>query len=638
MYKVSLAAVNVPEETYPMMFDALQAGKIGQSEYIAEFENAVAKYVGANHCIAVSNGTMADAVAVAALKATGRIKPVVVPALTFIAQPNSVRYNGLPIEFADIKEDWTMDLRNVPEDWIIFGTDLMGRLMINRTDIEDACFAKGTQIKTIRGDKGIEDIKEGDLVLTRNGYERVTRSWKTGTKKVIRKLGITATPDHPFITKLGSKRLDVLNVSDIIYVWNEKRLCIEERHISDIQNPFFELKGYIFTRTQKTIQKVFRAPFMFRYGLTILGKYLMDFMSTIKTRIPLIMTYPILSYSTLPSTLQDTLMIPERLKNCSKTLSWQELEQQNGTEILHSKTLELRAERKVGKKENRLLRFVIIAKKNTKHFIQISLNFVAGIVKARVDTYNLTVESTHEFFANNVLVHNCESFGTSFYGQRAGTLGTLGTFSFFPSHTISTGEGGAIVTDDPELANLCRSIRAHGSVSSDPMNKFHFPNFGFNARMCSLQAVLGIALMKHIDEYVSKRRENFLLMKAALGGFDERPGEEVVPHGYPIEFASEEARDVAMRNILEASIECRKFFSCIPMEEQQYKSFRYLGEGHFPVASHVAHTHLYVPCHQNLSKIDVYWVIDTVLNQKGIVKKSGQPKWQPWTKQKEAQV
>jgi dTDP-4-amino-4,6-dideoxygalactose transaminase len=74
------------------------------------------------------------------------------------------------------------------------------------------------------------------------------------------------------------------------------------------------------------------------------------------------------------------------------------------------------------------------------------------------------------------------------------------------------------------------------------------------------------------------------------------------------------------------------------MEEQQYKSFRYLGEGHFPVASHVAHTHLYVPCHQNLSNIDVYWVIDTVQNQKGIVKKIGQPKWQLLTKQKEAQV
>jgi perosamine synthetase len=306
---------------------------------------------------------MADAVAVAALKATGRAKPVVVPALTFIAQPNSVRYNGLPIEFADIKEDWTLNTSNVPNEWIIFGTDLMGRQMIGRMDIEDAC----------------------------------------------------------------------------------------------------------------------------------------------------------------------------------------------------------------------------------------------------------------------------ESFGTSFYGQRAGTFGTLGTYSFFPSHTISTGEGGAIVTDDPDLAKLCRSIRAHGSVSSDPLDKFHFPNFGFNARMCSLQAVLGVALMKHIDEYVSKRRVNFRLMKIALGGFEERPGEDIVPHGYPIEFVSEEARDVAMRNILEASIECRKLFSCIPMEEQQYKSFRYLGEGHFPVASHVAHTHLYVPCHQNLSNNDVSYIVDTVLNQKGIVKKNDLQKSQSWT-------
>jgi dTDP-4-amino-4,6-dideoxygalactose transaminase len=67
------------------------------------------------------------------------------------------------------------------------------------------------------------------------------------------------------------------------------------------------------------------------------------------------------------------------------------------------------------------------------------------------------------------------------------------------------------------------------------------------------------------------------------------------------------------------------------MEEQQYKSFRYLGEGHFPVASHVAHTHLYVPCHQNLSNDDVSYVVDIVLLQKGIVKKNDLQKSQSWT-------
>jgi perosamine synthetase len=207
----------------------------------------------------------------------------------------------------------------------------------------------------------------------------------------------------------------------------------------------------------------------------------------------------------------------------------------------------------------------------------------------------------------------CESFGSKYEGKFAGTHGFIGTYSFFPSHTISTGEGGAIVTNNSDIDRLCRSIRAHGTVSKDPMDKFHFPNFGFNARMSSLNAVLGIALMLHVEEYVAKRRENFHLMQSKLGGFYERDEEQIVPHGYPVEFESETARDAAMHNILDAGIECRKFFSCIPLEEEQYITI-----GCFPVASHISHTHLYVPCHQNMTEENVKYVCEIVLNQKGI--------------------
>jgi perosamine synthetase len=208
----------------------------------------------------------------------------------------------------------------------------------------------------------------------------------------------------------------------------------------------------------------------------------------------------------------------------------------------------------------------------------------------------------------------CESFESRTDGKAAGTFAELGTYSFFPFHTISTGEGGAIVTNDPELDRLCRSIRAHGSISTDPMDKFHFPHPGFNARLTSLQAVLGISLMKHVDEYIRQRRYIFSLLQSVLGGFYERPGEEIVPHGYPVEFVSESARDAAMQKILAAGIECRKFFSCIPLEEKSY-----LTGGRFPVATHISHTHLYLPCHQNMVADDARYMLDVVLEQQGRV-------------------
>lgn len=366
MYKISFSAVNVPDETYPLMESALRQKKIGQTELIEEFEEAIANYVGARFCVAVANGTLADAVAIAAMKAHIRTqRRVLVPALTFIAQVNAVRYNNMEVLFADVDENWLIDLSSVQaeiyRDTITCGTDLMGRIFMQGNDIEDAC----------------------------------------------------------------------------------------------------------------------------------------------------------------------------------------------------------------------------------------------------------------------------EAFGSKFGDLSAGTFGMVGTYSFFPSHTISTGEGGAIVTDIEELAKLCRAIRAHGATSNDPMDKFHFPHFGYNARMSSLQAVLGIALMKHIDEYVSKRRKNFLRMKATLGGFYERPDEAVVPHGYPIEFKTEEARNIAMRELLKAGIECRKFFSCIPHEEKTY-----ITVGHFPVSDHISHTYLYVPCHQNMTDEDVRFLLEKISTlDKRVIKSDGQERSQHYSEQ-----
>ena len=352
-YKVSLSAVRVPEETYPLMHKALDEGKIGQSEYVQEFEEAVARFVGARYCIAVSNGTMADAVAVAAMKEAYGMKRAIVPALTFIAQPNSVCYNGLDVVFADVGNDWQMDFDGVgyADEWkatnIYFPADLMGRI--------------------------------------------------------------------------------------------------------------FE--------------------------------------------------YP-------------NLFPPEKRQ--------------------------------------------------------------------------FTIEDA------------CESFGSrGSDGKYAGTYGALGTYSFFPSHTISTGEGGAIVTNDSNLAELCRFIRAHGAVSSDPMRKFEFPIFGFNARMTTMQAVLGIAVMNHIEEYLLERRVIFAEMRRNLGGFVRDGDDFIVPHAYPIEYVSQEARDAAMRKLIEEGIECRKLFSCIPGNEHHYKNHK----GTFPNAERIASTHLYLPCHQNMTMDDVEYIL-----------------------------
>ena len=95
------------------------------------------------------------------------------------------------------------------------------------------------------------------------------------------------------------------------------------------------------------------------------------------------------------------------------------------------------------------------------------------------------------------------ALGTEYKGIKAGTFGNLGCFSFHPRKAITTGEGGAIVTDDQELAEKVRSFRNHGiSVFNDKIN---FEYAGLNYRMTDFQAVLGIAQLNEIDFLINHR-------------------------------------------------------------------------------------------------------------------------------------
>ena len=216
-----------------------------------------------------------------------------------------------------------------------------------------------------------------------------------------------------------------------------------------------------------------------------------------------------------------------------------------------------------------------------------------------------------------ILEDACEAFGARRGEKKAGTFGEIGAFSFFVSHTITTGEGGAIVTDDDWLAHLCRQLRSHGRASeTDATQKFHFSHIGFNGKMSGLTAAFGVGVMDRVEEYVERRHQVFERMNGALGLWDA--GEDyVVPHGYPLEFKGEMARNEAMHELLEAGIECRKFFSCIPEHEAAYEFMkdRY---GFNSTAVMIAQTYLYVPCHQNLSNDDVDYIVKAVEHLHGV--------------------
>jgi len=119
-----------------------------------------------------------------------------------------------------------------------------------------------------------------------------------------------------------------------------------------------------------------------------------------------------------------------------------------------------------------------------------------------------------------VIEDACEAHGAEFKGQKVGTFGDLATFSFFFSHHITTIEGGMIVTNNGELAELAKALRVFGWVRDlkdkekftkqyqdiDP--RFLFINTGFNFRPTEIQGAFGIHQIGKLDKFIELRREN----------------------------------------------------------------------------------------------------------------------------------
>ena len=129
-----------------------------------------------------------------------------------------------------------------------------------------------------------------------------------------------------------------------------------------------------------------------------------------------------------------------------------------------------------------------------------------------------------------IVEDNCESLGASFDGKMAGSFGVMGSFSSFFSHHISTMEGGMTVTDDDEISDILKCIRAHGwtrnlsanntlcskSTSGSFEESFRFILPGYNLRPLELSGAIGIQQLKKLPQIIQARRVNGALFREQL--------------------------------------------------------------------------------------------------------------------------
>jgi perosamine synthetase len=111
-----------------------------------------------------------------------------------------------------------------------------------------------------------------------------------------------------------------------------------------------------------------------------------------------------------------------------------------------------------------------------------------------------------------------EALGAEYKGKRAGSFGDTGVFSFHGSKTVTTGEGGMLVTDREDLFKRIQVLRDHGRQPGDRM--FWNTEVAYKYKMSSMQAALGLAQLERIDELIQRKREQFEWYKQELAGID----------------------------------------------------------------------------------------------------------------------
>ena len=223
------------------------------------------------------------------------------------------------------------------------------------------------------------------------------------------------------------------------------------------------------------------------------------------------------------------------------------------------------------------------------------------------------------------VIEDCaEAHGALYKEQKVGSLGDVGCFSFYANKIITTGEGGMVTTNNVEIADKARSLK---SLAFGVNNKFMHEDIGFGYRMTNLQAAIGCAQLKKIDEIIDKKRKIAHYYDENLRGIPglQRPVEKnyaknvywmyhVVLHeefNFP--------RELVMKKLNEYGIETREAFIPYNMQEIFIRK-GWVNGNECPIANYVAKNGFYIPSSPLLGKKELQYIVNKIKDiQKGVI-------------------
>lgn len=227
----------------------------------------------------------------------------------------------------------------------------------------------------------------------------------------------------------------------------------------------------------------------------------------------------------------------------------------------------------------------------------------------------MSIARAHNLY---VVEDACQAIGAQYTfadgsTKQAGTIGDIGCTSFFPSKNLGCyGDGGAIFTNDDDLAARMRAIANHGMVV-----RYHHDMVGVNSRLDGIQAAILDAKLPHLDEYIASRRRAAAYYDKAFAGNPHLliPGHEPhsthVYHQYTLRLIDVD-RDNVKARLQEAGIPAMVYYP-VPLHLQKaYQDPRYKA-GDFPVAERLASCVLSLPMHTELDDEQLAYITENVL-------------------------
>jgi CDP-6-deoxy-D-xylo-4-hexulose-3-dehydrase len=248
---------------------------------------------------------------------------------------------------------------------------------------------------------------------------------------------------------------------------------------------------------------------------------------------------------------------------------------------------------------------------------------------------------THDLY---IIEDTCDALGSTYGGQMVGSFGDLATLSFYPAHHITTGEGGAVVMDDPLLARAARSVRDWGRDcwcrhDSPPAgacgrrfewqipgleepydHRYLYAEIGYNLKMTDVQAAIGLAQLEKLSDFIASRRRNFRQLYKGLKPYEEfvilpRWGERADPSWFAFPISVRAGAPFTRRDLVtfleERNIETRLLFAGNILRQPGYRNIPHRSVGNLPNSDRVLRSTFFVGVYPGLEDARIAYLLET---------------------------